>query len=376
MGIERNLEILKPKQKSRFRSLSVRFRRVASIGVWLALIWGHATLAEEEIVVVASIKPIHSIVSAIMEGVGEPHLIMKGAASPHTFNLRPSDARALDSSDVVFQVGQAMEASLADIMWTLATRAEIVSLSHATNLVKLSYREGGFFGSHDHGHDHRHERAHERDASSASGGSDLGHDDHAEQDARTDHHGESRSASLLEDAVDETFDMHIWLDPRNGRVIAEVVAAVLAENDAKNKGTYTRNLEKFLADMDGLETELHGELDALHDRAFIAYHDAYRYFEDRFKLLAVGSAVVVPGRSAGARRILELRQTINELNVVCVFSEPQFDEQLIGTIVEGTEAKVGVLDPLGASLEDGKTLYPTLLRNMGDSFNECLEPVL
>jgi zinc transport system substrate-binding protein len=272
---------------------------------------------------------------------------MKGTASPHTFNLRPSDARALDSSDVVFQVGEAMEASLADIMWTLAAHAEIVSLSHATKLVRLSYREGGLFDPHDHDHGDEHD----------------------------EHGDESISSKLLLEEVDETFDMHIWLDPQNGRVIAEVVASVLAKHDPNNANTYASNLETFFADMDVLEHDLGEELKALDDRAFIAFHDAYRYFEDRFDLLAVASAVVVPGRSAGARRILELRQRIDELNVVCVFSEPQFDEQLVETIVEGTEVKVGVLDPLGASLEDGKTLYPTLLRSMGDSFRECLKPV-
>ena len=331
----------------------------------------HAAHANDELVVVASIKPVHSIVSAIMEGVGEPHLIMKGTTSPHTFNLRPSDARALDRSDVVFQIGQAMETSLADIMWTLATRAEIVSLSHATKLVKLSYREGGVFEPHDHDHSR-----HPTDGSSVPVDlSDSSHDADHGHDGEDVHEDESMHDRLLEDDVDESFDMHIWLDPENGRVIAEVVASVLSNHDAENSRVYAINLNKFRARMDVLETELQRELEALNDRPFIAFHDAYRYFEDRFDLMAVGSAVVVPGRSAGARRIHELRRKINELNVVCVFSEPQFDEQLILTIIEDTNAKVGVLDPLGSSLEDGETLYPALLRDMGDSFRDCLKPV-
>ena len=349
--------------------------RVTSVilGIVFSLSAGHAALADDELIVVASIKPIHSIVSAIMEGVGEPHLIMKGTASPHTFNLRPSDARALDRSDVVFQVGQAMEASLADIMWTLAERAEIVSLSHAAKLVKLSYRDGGIFDPHDHGHNSVDD--HETDALSHSNRGEIDHGDRLVDHGQANQRDNDRPANLLVDDVDESFDMHIWLDPENGRVIAEVVASVLAQNDPRHRSVYESNLRKFLADMDVLETELQEELVALNDRPFIAFHDAYRYFEDRFNLLAVGSAVVVPGRSAGARRIQELRQRINELNVMCVFSEPQFDEQLILTIVEGTEAKVGVLDPLGAALEDGRILYPTLLRNMGDSFRNCLNPV-
>ena len=337
----------------------------ASAVVLLALAT-HSAKADDEFTVVASIKPIHSIVSAVMEGVGEPHLIMKGTSSPHTFNLRPSDARALDRADVVFQVGAALEESLADIMWTLATRAEIVSLSHATKLKKLSHRGGGIFEPHDHAHEHGVFKSED---------SDTLHSDSHKHDLDS-HSGETLAQDgLLADSVDETFDMHIWLDPQNGIVIAEVVAAVLAKNDPQNRDTYIGNLEEFLVDMQELETELHTKLDSLNDRAFIAYHDAYRYFEDHFNLLAVGSAVVIPGRSAGARRILDLRQRINDLNVVCVFSEPQFDHQLIVNIVEGSGVKIGVLDPLGANLVDGKTLYPTLLRTLGDSFWNCLHPV-
>ncbi|MCY4128826.1 MAG: zinc ABC transporter substrate-binding protein [Gammaproteobacteria bacterium] len=374
MGYNVRTQYVEHSQRQKIQLIVYYFRYIAtSVSLTLMLHMGHAAQANDELVVVASIKPVHSIVSAIMEGVGEPHLIMKGTSSPHTFNLRPSDARALDRSDVVFQIGQAMEASLADIMWTLAARAEIVSLSHATKLVKLSYREGGVFEPHDH--DHGHSSHTVGGVPTPSNTNDARHDaDHGHDDEEV-HEDASIHEHLLEDEVDETFDMHIWLDPENGRVIAEVVASVLANHDAENSDTYAINLKKFLAKMDALESELQGDLEALDDRPFIAFHDAYRYFEDRFNLLAVGSAVVVPGRSAGARRIQELRQKINELNVVCVFSEPQFDEQLILTIVEDTNAKVGVLDPLGSSLEDGTTLYPALLRDMGDSFRDCLKPV-
>lgn len=360
-----------PSRRFSFKSLrTVVLLRAQGLALWLgmtiALTLTWSARADDEIIVVASIKPIHSIVSAIMDGVGEPHLIMKGAASPHTFNLRPSDARALHNSDVVFQVGHALEASLADTMWTLAERAEIISLSHATKLVKLPFREGGMFESHQHDHGHSHEGEHASTTSLS--------EHHSHGAAETGVAGVA-STPLLADEVDETFDMHIWLDPQNGRVIAEVVASVLMKNDGRNKDVYTRNLTQFLAAMDELQHHLENELGALSDRPFIAYHDAYHYFEDRFDLLAVGSAVVVPGRSAGARRIQEIRQRIAELGVVCVFSEPQFDNKLIETIIEGTDVKVSELDPLGASLEDGKSLYSNLLRDMGHVFSDCLTPV-
>ena len=366
MVLKQLLESIRGMRRTQFTLRACHIRLISlSIGLMNALGVCQFVHANDDFTVVASIKPIHSIVSAIMQGVGEPHLIMKGTASPHTFNLRPSDARALDRSDVVFQVGQAMEASLADIMWTLAERAEIVSLSHATKLVKLSHRAGGVFDTHEHSHGESSSHAAETVPSSSP-------QDPEYDSAQT--YGVD-SGDLLKDSVDESFDMHIWLDPQNGRVIAEVIASVLAKNDPENVDIYASNLAEFIADSLVLEEELKRDLEGLNDRPFIAFHDAYRYFEEHFNLYAVASAVVVPGRSAGARRIQELRRRISELNVVCVFSEPQFDEQLILTIVEDTEAKIGVLDPLGATLEDGKHLYPALLRNMRDSFRDCLNPV-
>lgn len=61
----------------------------------------HAVVAAEKGDVVVSIKPIHSLVSAVMQGAGEPDLIVKGAASEHGYNLKPSDAGALDRKSVV-----------------------------------------------------------------------------------------------------------------------------------------------------------------------------------------------------------------------------------------------------------------------------------
>lgn len=339
----------------------------------------------DEFTVVASIKPVHSIVSAIMAGVGEPHLVMKGSASPHTFNLRPSDARALDKADVVFQIGPMMEASLADIMWTLAARAKIVSLSHASDLVRLSFREGGAFELHEHAHhgdgDHPPISVQTNESENVapdghSHAADLGYirDQSEPIDVLNDDLKHTKSASLLENDVDESFDMHIWLDPKNSGVMARVIASVLIEQDHANSASYSSNLEKFLTQMEVLETELDTELAGLEDRSFIVFHDAYRYFEDRFNLTAVGSAQVIPGVTPGVRRILELQQRIKDLDVVCVFSEPQFDSKLVNTIVEGSDVRIGELDPLGARLDDGPSLYPKVLRNMSSSFKDCLQP--
>ena len=79
----------------------------------LAILGGAgAPVAAAEIDVVASIKPVHSLVASVMEGVGEPILLVKGTGSEHSYSLRPSEARALEQAEVVFWVGETMETFL------------------------------------------------------------------------------------------------------------------------------------------------------------------------------------------------------------------------------------------------------------------------
>lgn len=293
--------------------------------------------------VVASIKPVHSLVAAVMAGVGEPTLIVKGAASPHTYALKPSDAGALESADIVFWTGHGMELFLADALDTLATGATVVELADAPGIELLPVREGGAFEAHTHeGEDHDdHDHV----------GHD--HDDHAH-----DEHGEG--------------DMHFWLDPENAKLMVTQIAATLSAADPENAASYAANAETEIAALSSLEAELDATLAPVKDRPFIVFHDAYQYFEARFGLTLAGSVTVTPDVMPGAARIDELKAKVGELDATCVFAEPNFEPTIISAITEGTTAKAGVLDPEGGALTEGIELYPTLLRGLATSLVDCL----
>lgn len=290
--------------------------------------------------VVASIKPVHSLVAAVMEGVGEPALIVKGSASPHTYALRPSDAGALESADVVFWTGHGMELFLGDALETLAGKAEVVELADAPGITLLPVREGGAFEAHSHGgEDHDHDHDHE------------GHD-HAHE------HGEG--------------DMHFWLDPENAKLMVAQIATTLSEADPENAATYAANAEAEVAKLDALEAEIAATLAPIADKPFIVFHDAYQYFEARFGLALAGSVTVTPDVTPGAARIDELKAKVASLDATCVFAEPNFEPTIISAITEGTNAKSGVLDPEGGALTEGVDLYPNLLRGLATSLVDCL----
>jgi len=303
--------------------------------------------------VVVSIKPIHSLVAAIMRGVGEPQLIVEGAASPHTYNLRPSNARKLETADVVFWVGPGLEAFLEKPLEALATKATVVELEDAKGLEKLPFREGGPFEAHDHG-DEGHD----------------GHNGHAEEEGAHDHghnHAEGH-----ENHDHGAYDTHLWLDPTNAKAMAQTIETALIAADAGNAATYQANTKKLIDDLDALDTELAETVKPIKDKPFIVFHDAYQYFEHRYGVKTAGSITVSPETLPGADRVKQMQEKVRQLGATCVFAEPQFEPKLISVITEGTAAKSATLDPEAATLEPGPDLYFKLMRGIAGSLKDCL----
>ena len=303
------------------------------------------TSANAEIKVVASIKPIHSLASYLMEGAGSPDLIVDGYASPHGFALKPSHAKMLQEADIIFYVGEGLENFLEKPLKSIAKKAEKIELMEIKGLNKLKFRERNIFDDHDdHGHD---EDGHKEDD----------HDDHGhDEDSHEGHaHGE--------------YDPHIWLDPENAKVILNEMVEHLIENDEKNASIYKSNLNKALKDIDKLLENVKSELNK--DFKSIVFHDAYQYFEERFNVTVLGAFTVNTDVMPGAEQLSEIREIIEHDKVSCIFSEPQFNPDIINAVAKDMNISTGVLDPLGATLNPGKDLYFDLIKNMSKSFKGC-----
>lgn len=338
--------------------------------------------ARADIQVVASIKPVHSLVAAVMKGVGEPGLIVEGAGSPHTFSMRPSQAAMLEKADIVFWIGHELETFLEKPLDALADKAKSVELIDAHDLVKLKFREGGAFDAHDHeehdehahdDHDTHGDHAHEEHDDHAHDKEDDHahdkHDEHAHDEhdkAEVEHHDDH------DDHGHGEFNAHVWVDPVNAKALVHEIEETLVEADPDNAAKYEANANEISARLDAMTAEIAADLETVKGKPFVVFHDAYHNFEDRFGLTAAGSITVSPEVQPGAERVTELRAKIGELGATCVFSEPQFEPKIVQTITEGTSAKSGVIDPLGASLQDGPDLYFQLIRNMATSFKTCL----
>ena len=316
--------------------------------------------ANAEIKVVASIKPIHSLASYLMDGVTKPKLIVDGYSSPHGFALKPSHAKMLQEADIIFWVGEDLENFMEKPLDSIAKKADKIEFMDLKGLVKLKFRERNIFDDHDdHGHDdHGHKKKDDHDDHDHDDHAKKkdGHDDHDDHDGHEGHHhGE--------------FDPHIWLDPINAKVILFEMSKHLIENDPTNESAYRANLSKAYKDIDKLTSDVTAELNK--STASIVFHDAYQYFEERFKVNILGAFTVNTDVLPGAEQLAEIREVIEHDKVACVFSEPQFNPNIIKAVAKDMNIKTGVVDPLGATLTPGKGLYFDLIKNMSKSFKGC-----
>ena len=300
------------------------------------------TPLKAEISVVTSIKPLHSLTSYIMEGVGEPELIIDGVASPHNFQIKPSHAKMLQKADLVIWVGEDLESFLPTALKSIPKNSVVLELLDQSGLKKLKFREKNIFEGHDDHGDDEHAKKEE-------GHDEHGHDEHGHA------HGE--------------YDPHIWLDPLNAKVIVKKITNQLVKIDSSNSAAYKANSKKLLKDLDTLTKSIKKDLNK--NASFVVFHDAYQYFEKRFGLSVVGALTVNPDVMPGAEQLSEIREVIEEKKVKCIFSEPQFNPAIIKSIASDTGVKTGVLDPLGATINKSKNMYFNLIEDMSNALKDC-----
>jgi len=372
--------------------------------------------------VAVDIAPVHSLVARVMDGVGTPSLIVQPGASPHEYSLRPSEASALQEADLVFWIGEDLTPWMEDAVETLAGNAAVTTLLESDGTVLYDFRENALFEAHDHGdedehghedhadehghddhdhddhadhdkdHDHEDhadedghdhdehadEDGHDHDDHAKDDDHDHGHEDHADEDGH-DHDHEDHAAEDGHDDHDDhdghhhgAHDPHAWLSPQNASTWLNLIAAQLSAADPDNAGTYFANAKAARAEMDALSAEVAETLDPVRGGSFIVFHDAYQYFENAFDFPAAGAISLSDASDPSPARVAEIQGRINDEGIDCVLAEPQYNPGLIETVLGGTEANTGVIDPLGANLEPGTALYPQLIRDMAKTLADCL----
>ena len=301
--------------------------------------------------IAVDIAPVHSLVAQVMGEIGNPALVVSPGASPHRYSLRPSEARALQDADIVFWVSAGLTPWLADTIVTLTPDATRVELLEVDGITELPKRESALFERH--GRDEDADKHHDGEEHDVDGEGD----EHA-SDSESEHEHE--------------LDPHAWLDPSNAIIWLDTIADTLSKSDPANSETYMANAASGKAELEDLKSEIHNILAPMHDRSFIVFHDAYHYFENAFDFPAAGAISLGDASKPSPGRIQQIHDLVAQANVTCVLTEPQFNPDLVNTVLDGTDAQTSTTDPLGSHLDIGATLYPQLLRDLAQTLADCV----
>ena len=277
--------------------------------------------------IVVSIKPLHSLVSAVTEGSNSVSLVIDSSMTPHNFALKPSHAKLLNNAKVLFYIDDEFESGLKKTVKGLPKSVKVIRVSKMKKLRLLSTRA----------------------------------DDNWEEDGH-DHHDHGHSSN----------DLHFWLDPNNAIEIVKSITQELSAIYPENINIYKKNAKNIIKEIKTTDLLIKSMLEPVRNKPYIVFHDAYQYFEKAYSLKSVGSILVDPELPASAKRIIKIRSKIKSLNAHCVFKEPQFRAKIVKTVIDGTTTKIGILDPLGADIKSGPGMYTSLLKNIAENLNACL----
>ena len=329
----------------------------------------HADVSTD-IKVVTTIKPLHSLISRIMETRGEPQLIIEGTNNPHTFVFKPSHAKMIEEADIVFWIGEDLEAFMEKPLNSLAKDTKKIAFMDSESIEKLKFREENIFDDHDDhddhdGHDDEHEGHDDHD--DHDGHKDDDHDDHDDHDGHDDEHDDH--AGHHDGHNHGEFDAHIWLDPENAKEMVKIIRDELIKIDPEGQRQYSVNAAGATLELDNLINNVETELSK--DISYIVFHDAYQYFETRFGVKSAGALTLNPDVLPGAKQIADIQDLISDKGIKCIFSEPQYNPKIIETLGNDMNISTGVMDPLGAFIDAGPTMYVELINGIANSIKEC-----
>ena len=330
---------------------------------------GVNVFATETTGVISTIQPINSLVSAIIGNTGKSITIIPSEQSPHDFKLKPSDVKVLQNGNIIFYVSNHLESSITKVLKNLPKNIKLINLMEDAGVNHLAIRDNDAWERHDHhGHD-------DHDVHDKHGKKHDDHDDHDKHGKKHDDHDDHDKHEKKHDDHDDhekEDDVHVWLSPDNAIKIVQKVNKVLSLYFPENSKIYNDNTTKFIDKIRNLKMELVKELSPIKNKPYIVFHDAYQYFEKTFELNAVGSVALEGDIASSPKQISIIKDKIVKSKASCVFQEPQFDSKLVKIVVEGTDAKIGTLDPLGVNISENKDFYLQLLTNMTKSLKECL----
>ena len=274
--------------------------------------------------IVVSIKPIHSIMSALMEGVSRPKLLLESNDSAHTFHLKPSQLNLLSNADLVITIGDSFETGLKKTLGNIKDGSRVI-VSEINDIRLYDFRNVDI--------------------------NEMNKDEH------TDH---------------DEYDLHLWLDIDNMIKTAQYISEKLIEIDPENINTYKTNLNKNHSRLNKLKSELKQQLTPFRSERFAIFSDTLQYFEKSFQLQKPVIVTPYHGARLSIHRTLEARNKMKDLKIKCLLYGPENTSKKVDVLTEDLPIKAVSIDILGAKLNAGSDQYFNLMEGLSSQLVECL----
>ena len=257
--------------------------------------------------VVASMTVIEDLVANVGGDRVEVTSIVPSGADAHTFAISPTDIRNVAEADLLVIAGAALGAIEEDL--ARESKGSVLVLTEGMDL--RPFPEG------------------------------LAHAEE-EEEGHEEEHG--------------AFDPHFWMDIDLGIEAIEAIRDELSRLDPDGADGYRERAESYIAELREVDEEIREMLSALPEqrRYLVTFHDAYGYFAARYGLTILGFLVEGADEEPGAKAITELVESITELGIPFVYTEPQFSTRVIDQLAKDTGASIRTIPSGGLSKE-----YPT-----------------
>lgn len=267
--------------------------------------------------VVTSIRPLHSLVAGIMQGVAEPRLLIDGAALPWAYRPDADEKAALARADLVVWSGVELEPGLAAVLAEPGAEVQgrVIDVLSDDILKVLPAR----------------------------------HDDRLR-------------------------DPFYWLDTRNMLMLLDVIAQHLAEIDAGRADLYRRNWQRMNIKLGELDRNLEFGYREVSGLPVYFYHDTHQYFQQAYAMHAAGHVAVFDEQQApDTGHILEMRSNLVAADRTCFFTERGMQEPRLDLLLMNTDIQPVELDSLGMGLSPGPDLYLALMKENFAAIAACVK---
>lgn len=268
--------------------------------------------------VFAQVNTVVSIVpqKAFLEAIGGEHvrveLMVLPGSSPHSYEPKPSQMKAIDAAELYFTIGVEFEGAW---MKKFANQNKKMKIIDSTvGITKIEMKE----------HDHHEKKAHDHE-----------------------HVG---------------LDPHVWTSPANIKIIVKNILDTLIAQDAAHKEYYTSNYAIFVAKVDAADVTIKEVLKNVQKGSkFMVFHPSWGYFAHQYGLEQV--AIEVEGKEPKPKELAHIMEEAKEEGVKAIFTQPEFSDKSARLIADALKIKVIKASPLNPKWDEGIIALATAIAN-------------